>query len=436
MTDSFHISLRGTEYTTSSKSVGEFMDRLVQCGRADVISPGHYFVDRNPTVFHHVLDYVSGRKFHLPKGICAIEAREEMEFWMIPIEAIPVCCYEILYNDNLSSYEAIEKMEIGLMHGVSPTEKEKIIPRTKLVKLRDTLNKASVDPSSSLLGKIWLTFEAVVTILAIICFILNTDKDYREDRGSIPAISDNDTYNHVFSNPKLSMLLTKKIPKERVVLEGISNVFLLLDLILRFIITHQKKTFFLVSSNILEIIAITISFFVMYMDRHPEIIVQNSWLDEIIICVGCLYSLRVFKLLRLAETMGEMKILKLCFQNSLKLILLLLMVFTIFSVIFGSSMFWAEFHNAETFPNMFVSIWWAVVTITTVGYGDHYPKGSYGYLMASLTAVIGILLIAMPIASLSSSFNTYYSCYTYKKKYTEAKKKSTENISESAIDKS
>ncbi|XP_061176051.1 potassium voltage-gated channel protein egl-36-like [Saccostrea echinata] len=435
MVSNFHISLRGTDFTTSFKSVREFMDKLVQCGRAEITSQGDYFVDRNPTVFHHVLDYAAGRKFHLPKGICAIEAREEMEFWMIPIEAIPVCCFEVLYNDNLSSYEAIEKMEKRLMHGVCPTNEEKTISGSKFQNLRETLNRSTVDPCSSLHGKIWLTFVAAVTILAIICFILNTDKDYREERESIPAIPDNATYNLVYSNPKLSMLITKKIPTWRVVLESISNVFLLLDLILRFIITHQKKTFIFVPSNFLEFIAITISFFVIYMDRNPEMIVQNSWLDKLIIVVGCLYSLRVFKLLRLAETTGEMKILKLCFQNSLRLIVLLLMIFTIFSVIFGSGMFWAEFENSETFPNMFVSIWWAVVTITTVGYGDHYPKAPFGYFMASLTAVIGLLLIAMPIASLSSSFNTYYSCYTYKKKYSDAKKKSREDISENTVDK-
>jgi hypothetical protein len=142
---------------------------------------------------------------------------------------------------------------------------------------------------------------------------------------------------------------------------------------------------------------------------------------------GFMMSLRFLKLLRLAENTSEMKILKLCFQKSWKIITLLVMVFTIFSVIFGSAMFWAEFNNVDTFPNVFISIWWAVVTITTVGYGDHYPKTPVGYIIASLTALFGLLLLAMPIAALSSNFSTFYNCYSYQQRFKDAKKKYKKN---------
>lgn len=153
MTNYFSISLRGTKFVTSSTSVQEFLDKLSNEGHAEKKANGGFFLDRNPVLFHYVLDYLSGRKLHLPKGICAIEAREELEFWMIPVEAVPNCCYEVLFDDNLSSYEAIDNTEQNLIHGILPDE-EKVVSTSKIQKIRDTLNKAAIDPFSNLLGKV------------------------------------------------------------------------------------------------------------------------------------------------------------------------------------------------------------------------------------------------------------------------------------------
>ena len=222
------------------------------------------------------------------------------------------------------------------------------------------------------------------------------------------------------------MLLTTIKPPERAIIEGSCNAVLLLDLILRFIISHRKKAFFLNIQNIIELTAGVTCFLIIYLDSRPGILIDYPDLGFLILIIGALYSLRVLKLLRLAETTAEMKILKLCFYQSWKVLCFLVMVFTIFSVIFGCGMFWAEFNNPDTFPNIPISIWWAIVTITTVGYGDFYPKSTFGYFMASVTAMIGISLIAIPVATLSSNFNTFYTCYTYRKKYIQAKKKAKE----------
>ena len=153
MEDYIRISVRGTKYVTSSPGARDLMEKLSKDGHVMVSPNGDYFIDRSPVLFHKVLDYLSGRKFHLPKGICAIEAREELEFWMIPIEAVPNCCYEVLFDDNLSSYDAIEKAEEQLIQGVSPHE-ENNTAKTKLRRFRDILNKAVQDPFSCLLGKV------------------------------------------------------------------------------------------------------------------------------------------------------------------------------------------------------------------------------------------------------------------------------------------
>ncbi len=71
----------------------------------------------------------------------------------------------------------------------------------------------------------------------------------------------------------------------------------------------------------------------------------------------------------------------------------------------SSLMYYAE-HAAQ--PDKFSSIpaamWWGVVTLTTLGYGDVYPITTLGRLMGGLFAVSGILLIALPTAILGAAF--------------------------------
>ena len=79
-----------------------------------------------------------------------------------------------------------------------------------------------------------------------------------------------------------------------------------------------------------------------------------------------------------------------------------------FSMIFISSvaLYWGE---GEVQPEAFGSIpramWWAIITFTTVGYGDVYPVTSLGKVFASVTALSSIALVAMPTGIMASAFS-------------------------------
>jgi voltage-gated potassium channel len=64
----------------------------------------------------------------------------------------------------------------------------------------------------------------------------------------------------------------------------------------------------------------------------------------------------------------------------------------------------------ETQPQSFSSIpatmWWAVASLTTVGYGDIYPITPLGKLLAAVTAILGIGLVALPAGILASGFSS------------------------------
>lgn len=58
----------------------------------------------------------------------------------------------------------------------------------------------------------------------------------------------------------------------------------------------------------------------------------------------------------------------------------------------------------DVFPNIVASFWWSISTLTSVGYGDIYPVTAMGKLFASIIAILGIGLVALPTGIISSGF--------------------------------
>jgi ABC-type phosphate transport system permease subunit len=84
----------------------------------------------------------------------------------------------------------------------------------------------------------------------------------------------------------------------------------------------------------------------------------------------------------------------------------LMFMLGILMFIFGFIMFIAEmFHNSK-FDNVFVAMYLALITLTTVGYGDYYPNTVLGHIIASTCSVCGVLIIALPIGIIASSYYT------------------------------
>ena len=95
--------------------------------------------------------------------------------------------------------------------------------------------------------------------------------------------------------------------------------------------------------------------------------------------------------------------------------LLVLMVYVIFS---ASAMFFLERNakNAVMFDSIPKSMWWAVMTVTTVGYGDAVPVTDWGYVVASVTAIVGTLLMNIPLAFILNAFDEIYTSRKRKEK--------------------
>lgn len=63
-----------------------------------------------------------------------------------------------------------------------------------------------------------------------------------------------------------------------------------------------------------------------------------------------------------------------------------------------------DLQQPDKFQNTLSSFWWAMATLTTVGYGDVIPLTGWGKLLSSIIAILGIGLVALPTGILSSGF--------------------------------
>jgi voltage-gated potassium channel len=117
--------------------------------------------------------------------------------------------------------------------------------------------------------------------------------------------------------------------------------------------------------------------------------------------IRILRVLRIFRVLKLVQFMWESNTLWGAIIRSRRKITVFLITVLAVVVIVGSLMYLIE-GNESGFSSIPVSIYWAIVTMTTVGYGDIAPKTPIGQIIASLLMIIGYGIIAVPTGIVTS----------------------------------
>ena len=114
-----------------------------------------------------------------------------------------------------------------------------------------------------------------------------------------------------------------------------------------------------------------------------------------LIVIRALRLLRVFRVMKLAHFVGEARVLRNALHASARKIVVFLGTVLTLVLIIGAVMYLVE-GEERGFTSIPQSIYWAVVTLTTVGYGDIAPQTAVGKFLASIVMIIGYGIIAVP----------------------------------------
>ncbi len=168
------------------------------------------------------------------------------------------------------------------------------------------------------------------------------------------------------------------------VVEWCFTIIFTIEYILRLISVRQPLRYTLSFFGIIDLLATVPTYLSLFLPQAQYLLV-----------IRILRVLRIFRVLKLTHYLGEAQFLLQALQASRRKITVFLFAVVNLVVVVGALMYLieGELHGFSSIPR---SIYWAIVTITTVGYGDVAPQTPAGQTLASLLMILGYAIIAVP----------------------------------------
>ncbi len=176
---------------------------------------------------------------------------------------------------------------------------------------------------------------------------------------------------------------------ELYVVEWIFTIFFTIEYILRLVSVARPLAYAGSFFGIIDLLAI--------IPTYLSLVVPSA---QYLLVIRILRVLRVFRIFKLVQYLRDASILFKALISSVRKIIVFLIAVLAIVVIFGSIMYLIEGpeNGFESIPQ---SIYWAIVTLTTVGYGDIAPQTSLGRFISALVMILGYALIAVPTGIVS-----------------------------------
>ncbi|XP_019880247.1 potassium voltage-gated channel protein Shaw-like isoform X2 [Aethina tumida] len=362
-----------------------------------------YFFDRHPGVFAQILNYYRTGKLHYPTNVCGPLFEEELEFWGLDSNQVEPCCWSTysVHRDTQATLAILDKLDID---SERPSDEEV----ARMFGYEEAYHAGTLTRWQKLKPKIWALFDEPYSSSSAKVPPLNV-----HHRNIVAGASVFFICVSVFSfclKTQPGMRVTCQYSKDPnctephpyfLTVEHFCNAWFTFELSVRFIVSPNVIEFIKSPVNIIDFAA-TLSFYIDMICVYDK---KNQLLDFISI-------IRILRLFKLTRHSPGLKILIHTFKASAKELGLLVFFLVLGIVVFASLVYYAE-KTQDNKDNHFKSIpeglWWAIVTMTTVGYGDMAPKTYLGMFVGALCALAGVLTIALPVPVIVSNFSMFYS---------------------------
>jgi len=177
---------------------------------------------------------------------------------------------------------------------------------------------------------------------------------------------------------------------ELMVAEWIFTIVFTIEYVLRIVCVRKPMSYILSFYGLVDLLSIVPTYLGLF-------ITNASFLRAI----RTIRLLRVFRIFKIARYIKEANVLVEALKASRPRILVFLFGVLVMVTIFGTIMYIIEDYDATKFTSIPRSIYWAVVTLTTVGYGDISPQTELGQFFSSIIMVMGYAIIAVPTGIVS-----------------------------------
>ncbi|XP_021346658.1 potassium voltage-gated channel protein Shaw-like isoform X2 [Mizuhopecten yessoensis] len=396
---------------------------------------GDFFFDRDPQAFSVILNYLRTGELHLPTYLCGPALQREFEYWGVQEMDIERCCWQP-YNTWKTQNQSLEKLEYDRKRSTTLKELEEDRKSASCWKRsRARVWNFLQDPNSSCCAKIYAWISIVFVFMSIFSFCAETHPDFQvhpsttqgyEDLYNLFALKDKLMIDvketsgvRDLSNVTISVD-NKTLPGEEaeddvntvphpalLIIDLICVTFFTLEFVTRFVFCPRKVQFITALQNIIDFVAIVPDYIEFIIHAFYPSGSELPFMDFIVI----LRMLRLCRIFRLIRHVPGLWILLYTLKASFNELLLMFVFLLIGMVVFASLIHFAE--GKKGFDNIPIGFWWSVVTMTTVGYGDMHPTTAFGYIIGSLCAISGLLMIAFTVPIIVSNFVLYYTHVQY-----------------------
>ncbi|XP_030585051.1 potassium voltage-gated channel subfamily A member 3-like isoform X1 [Archocentrus centrarchus] len=373
------INISGLRFETQLKTFSQFPDTLLGDPRKRMryFDPlrNEYFFDRNRPSFDAILYYYqSGGRIRRPVNVPIDIFSEEIRFYQLGEEAM----------EKFREDEGFIK------------EEERVLPKNDFQKQVWLLFEY---PESSGPARGIAIVSVLVILISIVIFCMETLPEFRDDRDQAtvaPTVNGTAPYT---SNPFTDPFF---------VIETLCIIWFSFELLVRFFACPSKTTFSKNIMNIIDIVAI-IPYFITLGTELAERQTNGGQQAMSLAILRVIRLVRVFRIFKLSRHSKGLQILGQTLKASMRELGLLIFFLFIGVILFSSAVYFAEADDpTSSFSSIPDAFWWAVVTMTTVGYGDMHPVTIGGKIVGSLCAIAGVLTIALPVPVIVSNFNYFY----------------------------
>ncbi|MCI4379095.1 hypothetical protein PGIGA_G00223990 [Pangasianodon gigas] len=402
------INVGGNRYTLPWSTLEQFpmtrLGKLRTCRSPEEIAGvcddydearREFFFDRSPSAFRVILNFLAAGKLRMLRETCALSLHDELTYWGIETACMERCCKRKMYMrlEEVADHERRKQDDFRRRSSQQRPPQDDTCYHRFMSHLRDMVE----NPQSGLPGKLFACFSVLMVAVTVVSLCISTMPDLREEenRGECSQ-----KCYHMF------------------IVETVCVAWFSLEFVLRFLQARSKLEFLRGPLNIIDAMAILPYYVSLAVDEEEEEAgldqerssAGKGYLDKLGLVLRILRALRILYVMRLARHSLGLQTLGLTVRRSTRefglLLLFLCVAVTLFSPLVHLAE--SELSGEQDFSSIPASYWWAIISMTTVGYGDMVPRSIPGQVVALSSILSGILIMAFPATSIFHMFSRSY----------------------------